>query len=437
MATDLVAQDMAAAARRRAGFRLRGLPRVGWLGDSLTQFSINSAANIIQWTNVGYVNPLRWLLRGRMQTSRGLVIGVAGVKTDHLLATQVPAAIAAGIDIGFVQIGTNDFGTLTLAQSVANVQAAVTQLNAAGVAVVLIAVAPQNAWAAPIRQSAAEYNRQLYLISLDRARNARFVDINPVFVDYGTGSAISGYLFSDGVHDGPAGSLAKAQRILAAVDDLFPKYAEHLPLSAADAFDPVKAPNGNIGPNAIMAGTGGTSANGGSGTVANNWRLVTTAASTATAAGSKGTDPTYPTLPTQAITLGGTGDSATIRLSACTVNGTAGVAIPSGLNAGDLIYAEAELRWTGLAGAIKTVTLRLEGYTAAVTTSSQDGAQFNPGGTTALPLPPDFAGVYRTDPLAVPAGAIGLGLILDVVPFTGSALSGTITITRVALRKAA
>lgn len=434
MAIDILARDSADLARRSTRFRFRGLPLVGFLGDSLSQFGINVATGNVQWTNSSYIPWLRRLLRDRGQTSTALNFGVASQRTDHFLNVQVPQAIAAGIDIAFVQIGTNDVANFTLAQSIANVTAGVSLLNAAGIAVVLIAVAPQTAWSAASRQQAAAYNRFLRSLSVDRARNVRFVDVNPTYVDYATGNALAGYQFNDNVHDSPAGGYVKAQTILAATDDLFPRLAELLPISAAADYDAALSPNGNILANSLFTGTGGQKRNGATGTVADNWALMLANAggSTITAAGSKGNDTTYPTLPTQIVTIGGTNDGNSVRLRTQSVVGTDGITVPAGIAIGDSVVMEANIRWSGVAG-LREVRAALYANNSAV--RAFDGSNFKPNTASAdMPLPVAVGDLfYRTPPLVYPGG--GLDAMIEMYGVAGAALAGTITISRVAVRK--
>ena len=430
MAFDILAQDMAAQARRAAGVRLRPVPRVAFLGDSLTQFALNSGAGITQWTPASYLTWLRWTMRDRFHTEPALILGVASTRTDHLLATQVPQAIAARADIAFVQDGTNDVGLLTAAQSIANVAAAVRLLNAAGIAVVLIAIVPQGGWSTAKRQQAAAYNRQLWMLARDAARAVRFVDVNPAYTDYGTGNALAGYQFSDAVHDSPSGALAKAQLIAGAVDDLFPRAAELVISSSADAFDAALNPTGDMLANGLMAGTTGTLTSGATGTVPTGWTggLAASGATTLTVALSKGADPGYATVPAAVMTLGGTGDANNAKYDQ-------GIATPAGLAAGDRVYLQCDVRWSGLAG-VKSVGPRLSVGDGSATYEAWDGAAFNPAGTAVLALPPAFAGLMRTPSLTLPANFQGLRARLQAVPVAGSAVAGTVAFGRCSLRRA-
>lgn len=444
MTTSLHTKSLAETAYRHASRSLSqhyAVPLVAFLGDSLTDWADNVSGTATQWTAITYVSYLRRLLGPRIATDRSLVLGVASQGTAHLLSTQVPAALAAGADMAFIQCGTNDVGFLTAQQVIGNMTVAAQSLLAAGTTVVLIAVAPQSAWNNIRRQQAAEMNRAF-------ARLARllkgiiFVDINDIYVDYGTGNAMNGYQFSDNVHDSPVGSLAKAQRIFAAVDAIIPKYNAYPSLSAIADYDATLAPYGNLLTNAVFAGTGGTLAAQGaaaapSGQLAGNWyaRWASTTATTATAAFAKGTDPVNSSRSVQTITLGGTADSNWLRMFAASTNGTAGVAIPAGLPTATPMVLEAELGWTGLTG-VGVVSLFLSLSDGTTQWSGEDGAMFTPGGTSAMALPPSFAGGYfRTPPVAVPAGVTSIGAELRISPLNGQALAGSVSIGRASLQR--
>lgn len=442
--TSLYTKRLAETALRRASQSLAqrcAVPLVAFLGDSLTDWADNANGTATQWTAITYIPYLRRLLGPRIATDRSLVLGVASQGVAHLLSTQVPAALAAGVDIAFIQSGSNDVGTLTAQQAIATMTVAVQALIAAGTTVVLIAVSPQSGWNSARRQQAAEMNRAFARLARS-LKGVLFVDIADAYVDYATGNAISGHQYSDNVHDSPAGSLAKAQRILAAVDAIIPKYNACPPMSAVADYDATLAPHGNLLTNAVFGGTGGTLAAFGSaaaptGQIAGNWyaRWASTTATTATAAFAKASHPANGSLATQTVTLGGTGDSNWLRMMAASTNGTAGVAIPAGLPVATPFVLEAELGWTGLTG-VSAVTLYLSMSDGTTPSSGEDGSAFTPNGTSAIALPPTFTGGhFRTPPVTVPAGVTSIGAELRIIPMTGQALAGTISIGRASLQR--
>jgi hypothetical protein len=418
---------------------IRTTPRVCFGGDSLTQFSINNSGNIRQWSTSSYITPLRWLLRGRMIISQAQVYGVSSTTSAHLLATQVPQIIGGGCDIALIQDGTNDpTNGITAAQTVANLQAAAATLNAQRIWVVFIAIAPQSGWSQAQRQQIAEVNRQLFAMSLDPSRRVRFVDINPVYTDYGTGNALAGYQFSDNVHDSPVGGFVKAQLIATAVDDLVPKLSELLPLGSADAYHATLNPTGNLLTNGILAGTGGNATFGGAtGQAPTNWQIgfESTGGSTMTIASAKGTLAGNSSIPTSVITFGGTGDARFMRMNAQSVAGTNAVTIPAGVVAGDRLEASCEVAWSGMTN-FRYLALRLQASDGTTTWQNWDGGTLTPSGTSSLPMVPTMPSIIFTTPeLVVPTGMTGLFFFLEAAPVVGAAVSGTVTVDRCSLRK--
>lgn len=418
---------------------LRTVPLACFAGDSLTQFGINNTGNTRTWTTSSYITPLRWLMRGRFITSQAQVVGVSASRSDHLLAAQVPQMIAGGCDLAFIQDGTNDpAGGFTAAQTVANLSASAAQLNSANIAVIFISIAPQGGWSTAQRQMIAEVNRQLFLMSLDRTRWVRFVDINPAYSDYATGNALAGYQFSDNIHDSPAGAFAKAQLIATAIDDVLPKLPELLPYSSADAFSAALNPTGNLLTNGTMLGTTGSAAFGATGQVPSNWQIGfdSSGGSSMTIAASKTSSPSNATMPAATITFGGTGDARFMRMWSQSVAGNNSVAIPAGVVAGDRLAASCDVSWNGLTN-FRYVALRLQASNGSNSYQSWDGGTLTPAGTTAVAMPQNFTGALMTTPeLVVPNGMTNLAFFIEAAPMSGASLGGTVTISRCSIRKA-
>ncbi len=435
----LDAEGMAAAVRSAMLLR-QAMPRIAFMGDSNTDFSRNVSATQYQYTTTGYVHWLRRLARGRFYMQPDYVTGLAAMGTAHFATTQAPQVIARSPrpNIALVQIGTNDNGVLTAAQAVANVQAGVQALNAAGILVFLLSIVPQASWNSAKKQWAAEVNRHYWLMAHNPAFHVRFVDLNPAYVDFSSGSPIAAYQYSDGVHDSPAGGLVKAQTILPALEPLLPPTSELLPMTSADAWDATLAPTGNMVTNGMLSGTAGSlfaptgSGGGASGQVATGWTggNSATGISDVTCALSKGTHPAYPTLPTQVMTIGGVGNSASGFRILQTLP-----ALPTGLVAGDVIYAEMDVSWVNAAN-IRQLWLRLGVNDGTTTTEACDGGTLVPSGTSALPLPASASGLMRTPPLVIPPNLASITVRLEGTTLTnGVACSMTVSASRAALRK--
>jgi hypothetical protein len=70
----------------------------------------------------------------RTYANGGQMFAVGGTQTDHLVATQIPQFVLRPADIGVIVSGYNDLtgGSLTLTQTKANIQSAMTSMFAAG-----------------------------------------------------------------------------------------------------------------------------------------------------------------------------------------------------------------------------------------------------------------------------------------------------------------
>ena len=413
------------------------VPRVASMGDSNTDFSRNFNASQYQYTTTGYVHWLRRIARQRYYMQPDYVTALSGMGTAHLRDVQVPQLLAMPAatrpNIAIIQMGTNDNGNLTTAQAVANVLAAVRALNAAGIVVILLSIVPQGTWNNVKKQWAAEVNRQYWLMSHNAALAVRFVDLNPCYVDYATGSPIAGMQFSDQVHDTPTAGLAKAQAILPVLEPFLAPSSELLPMTNADLFDPALAPTGNLLDNGMFSGSAGTlSGAAASGQVATGWAGLNSAAdaSTMTVAFSKSMHPTLSGLPQQVMTVAGTGNSgAQFRLSRNVP------ALQAGLTAGMRVYAEMDVSWLNAVN-IWQLWLRLSFY-GATTREVMDGGTLTPAGTAQAPLPPAAGGIMRTPPMEIPAGATSYLLRLEGQTLTnGQPCSMTVTAGRASLRRA-
>jgi lysophospholipase L1-like esterase len=381
------------------------------------------------------VHWLRRIARQRFYFQPDYVTGISSMGSVHLLNVQVPQLLAVKPrpNIAMVQIGTNDNGVLAPADTVANVLASVRKLNAAGILVFLLSVVPQGTWNNARKQWAAEVNRQYWLMAHDPALAVQFVDLNPTYINYATGSPIAAMQFSDLVHDTPTGGLTKAQKILPALEPFLPQGSELLPITTADIFDPANAPTGNMLDNGLFTGTAGTlSGAGASGQVASGWQGVNSAAdaSTVTVAFSKSVHPTLSGLPQQVMTVGGVGNNAAQFRFARNF-----AALPAGLIAGNRVYAEMDVSWANAVN-IWQLWLRLSFY-GSTTREVMDGGTLTPAGTAQAPLPVSASGIMRTPPLEVPAGATSCLLRLEGQTLVnGQPCSMTVTAGRASFRRA-
>lgn len=409
--------------------------RVAFLGDSITAFAINSSATIKQWTNWGYVSWVRWASRQRFYTDHSLVVGVSSQGTAHLLAVQVPAAIAARAQIAVIHIGINDIGgnDLPLTDMISNMDQAIALLNAYGMAVLIVPIAPTNnngvagqGFANPAKQQKiAAFNRWCWLQAQKVGRAVRYADIWPAMVDYSTGFAKTEYLV-DGLHDNVVSAQVKAQVVGAALNTMLP--VQDPPIhSIHDTFDASLSPQGSmLGAIGLFGGTSGTTKNSGTGSVATGWTAGRNAssASTLSVALSKLADPDYSTLTNQVVTIGGVSDGTIAEVDSGNLTVT-------GLAAGMSIYLEAEAEWASLAG-VKSVAVQLTYLDGATTISSEDGSHATGKGLMAAV----GAGMFRTEPLLLPSGFTNVRARLKITSDSSGSAAGSATWKRAALRVA-
>jgi hypothetical protein len=432
--SDIIARGIGVQARTSATVRFKAVPKLCFLGDSNTQFAINNSGTQLQNTDGTRVNWLAAYMGHRFYYDQSLNFGLASQKTDYWLATEVPAAIAAGCDIVESQIGYNDIatGTITLAQMLVNIKAGTAQLNAAGIAVVHESVFPSSTLNSAKQQTAAAFTRQLWLMSLDKSRNVRFVNLNPTFQDYSSGAALSTYTYNDNIHHAPIGGLVIAKAVAAVLDPLLPPAPEYGFFNANDTYDATLDQGGNIMLNGLMAGTGGsvafTTGNPASGSVATSWigGFASSTATTLVIVLSKGTNAANATIPTQILTMSGTADGNAGKLDQ-----TVG-SIPTGIAAGDKLYGECRLSWSNAAN-IKSLDVRLT-IVGATTQEGMALQAYNPAGTVAVVIPAAFtsmsggAATVTTPAVTVPASPTSIRMRVEVVPLT-NAVTTSVTLT--------
>lgn len=441
--SDPIARGLAVQASTKAAYAFRGVPSLCFTGDSNTQFAINNSGVTLQNTNGTRVNWLRWYMGNRFYYDQSLNLGVAAQTTSYWLSTEVPAAIAAGCDIVDVHIGINDVGSgsATPAQIVANIAAGITQLNRAGIAVILSSLPPYQTMNTARQQQAAEINRQFWLLSLDRTRNVRFLNLNSVAVDYTTGGSLPGIQYSDNLHIAPGGGLAIAKAEAMLLDAILPPANDPFQANPSEAYNTSANPTGNMLANGIMLGTGGSisfsSGGAASGTVATSWSAGTNtgSATTLTFAMSKGANSANSTIPTQIMTIAGTADGTAGKIEQTIAS------IPAGVVAGDKIIAQCRMSWTNAVN-MKAVDIRLSGF-GATSPETYDGLDFAPSGTQRQALPTAFASMtggaatFTTPALTIPASPTSIRLRVEATPLTsGSTTSITLTVEGCSVRKA-
>ncbi len=132
------------ALRNAAGSaRLAGNSKGYALGDSRVLDSMRAST----YTNVGPHAWARSLLKGRLTLELSSISGVGGARTDQILATQFPAALASDAKTLMLLAGTNDCrsSTTPLSASIANLNAMIDQWVASA-ADRIVVVADEAPW---------------------------------------------------------------------------------------------------------------------------------------------------------------------------------------------------------------------------------------------------------------------------------------------------
>lgn len=402
---------------------ISGLRKVGAIGDSLTADAIGNG-----WTNWGWLAWARRYLNDRLDISVSNVFAVGGATVADVRTLQLPQALAADLDICFVMAGQNsgDGDPESTPVIWADLQAIYDALLQRGTFVVAIplrvhgSAAPQSA---DVILQASALNRLIVEYARTKA-GMLAIDVNPLYLDFSTGQAISTYL-RDGIHDNQPSAKAMGRFVADAISAAIPAFDDRFSV-IGDTYDATKNPRGNLLANGLFAGTGGGVANGASGTVAASWSLQRNANSGASMVGSKQSVAGYTNLESQRITVGDTSD------------GTGGVLASEDLitnvSEGDVLEAETQASWNLSTGDMIGIGLNLVYYNAGfgIVTQTFDG-YFSPS-NGALPAGTDSV-IFKTEPLVVPAGVSHIYLAGSLQPPASGSPSGTIDFSRASVRK--
>jgi hypothetical protein len=305
-------------------------------------------------------------------------------------------------------------------------------LRAAGIRVVALGLAPENAGGTGVALSTAQmaYTVQYnyWLKTLQMTRNG-FVAVDPfnslTTAQAGAWIGTTGQWTADGRH--PANwSCARMGRLIAnALDPLVP-YVDMRTLGGID--DTVRgsgAVNMNLTGNPTMGGTGGTTSKGGTGSVASSWALSSSDganfAGTVTASIVAPTDQTAHSW--QQLALTGAASNARLQQTGLVSGYTAGTTI---------VRAECEIDTDS---DLASVTRLAVGAQAAVPGGAIEARWTYQPTAGDYPvsnrLTVDYRGRYpvlQSPPMVVPASATSMGAYVD---FSGL---GTIRVRHVALR---
>lgn len=149
---DVVTLGMANAAARKNHLR-RPVPTVWKLGDSISANGSTNPAGAADRIFPDSRDYLEWaclLSMGKLIYGGSAATG--GYRTDQIITTWLPAVLAARPTFCVVHAGTNDIGTLTTAQTLANLKSIFDQLLAAGITPVATTMLPKETNKGSVRE---------------------------------------------------------------------------------------------------------------------------------------------------------------------------------------------------------------------------------------------------------------------------------------------
>jgi len=357
--------------------------------------------------------------------------------TSAIMVNYVSCVLALRPDVVMMEIGGNDAaGSTACATVTATNRQIYKAFMQAGIAVIKYGVYPRgggSAFTTAQANLAQCYNLEDKRFAEGVGNNGfYFVDLDPLYVSPGGGTTwtINTNCLKDLFHPGTscasAGGYAGAQII----NQLFPPGRQPI-FTNADVYDGTNNPGGNLLPNGILTGSGGSAPTSGcTGSTVNNSSLTgnnligtTCAGSTQTLADGRGA---------QIITVGGTGSGSNGFLSWAMNSAT-----PSSVAIGDVLEAECWLN-LGANSNIAAVDVQMQTIESS-TLFVQHG-----GSVSTLTLPMPSAGYatgtwtpFRTPRrtmTAIPTVA-GINIGFSYVSPLATTVSGTLGITSCSLRK--
>lgn len=189
---------------------------------------------------------------------------------------RVKDVIAVNPDVCILCSGTNDPGTFTTAQSIANNQATVDALIAAGIFVIWLGLSPRSdgATSAAVVNQLLDINRAMAEYMADRPLNGVAVDVFSALAD--TTTALSpwktGYSNNDGLHYGIDGAYVAGNILGLELKKYFPTAV--LPRSNGEVKGVSSSISSQLVSNPLLLGPGGTNNGGATASVVPaNWTV--------------------------------------------------------------------------------------------------------------------------------------------------------------------
>lgn len=260
--------------------------RIAAIGTSITAMANTwdttknngDARGYMEWLNTltaGRVEYVTWLNEERTALL-GSNKGVGGDKSEDILA-RVDSIVRMRPDICVVDIGGNDMTTIPYEDMVANTELVFELLLNAGILCISMAVHSKGAlgnWPpdSEARHKMHRYNTWKY----DYARRKSgviFVDPSKYLVDPAdpNGYTRSEYVY-DGTHFTPLGAYQLARCLAEVIEQIYPAYPQ-LGYGADNVYHAVHNPLGNMMPNPMYMGAGGTANHGSTGVVPDDYQV--------------------------------------------------------------------------------------------------------------------------------------------------------------------
>ena len=231
------ALDATFAPRGVAGF---GRYNVGYIGDSITAgadtFSVPFTGNIF----ISESAPTYAMITSRGGWHSLINAGVAGQRTDQMLARLQSDIINTGCNVCVILSCTwNDIGQgVTEAQSLANIEAMVSQCLSANVLPVLCTPTPEGPSVQTLARRATVSRRRRLFVKIARAYNIPVIDLMAPLIDSATGLLAPQYLAAtNDIHPNPLGYRAMGVAIGAVLDRIMPGAAVQGIVDAGDTED--------------------------------------------------------------------------------------------------------------------------------------------------------------------------------------------------------
>jgi len=401
--------------------QLRG-PVVAFEGDSRTiQGQIGSGLKYL--SNRSYVHWLRMLSRQNFDTTPALNFGRSGWRTDELLAVlpaDIAAMKAASVEVCCLLASTNDRNATnpatgvkyTSADSLANLTAMINMLKTAGIRVVISNETPRTDLSGALKTEHVAVRDGINAMH-NPFGGVAVADTWNALADSTDPTIAASWATVDGIHMTVRGTFVQGRAVRAALAMFLPRAREVVPRDGVQMI----ARNGNLLPNALMAGLG---------TVVDNFSYTNSAGGSAAAANSIYTDAVGRKW--QKAVLSGTpsGSDASPVFHRWTVNIDL---YKSQFQAGDVIDATLEVMVETPSG-IRSFDMMIVGPNIF------DGASDIAAATAGYQLGPDsYSGVLRTLPVTLTGEPANLQMRVRAVVANAVPTSATVYFRLSAIRR--